>query len=408
MAMQDEIAPESKMLSCWEDAMSLSVIVTAYNVEKYLEECLESVLSQTYKDFEIIIVDDGSTDATAAICERYAARDSRIRVLHQANSGMSKARYAGFSAAKGKYVTFVDGDDKIMPETYETALSRLEPDVDMIAYGCIRWDPFGLESKEDPNKIPPGVYDERRLREQVYPRMLWNSAQNTMFDLDPSMCLKITRREIMEKAMEATKDVATDYGEDTLRIFSLMKFVKKMIILPNCLYFHRQRPSGRVAPYIKNPDFFQKLCAVYYALVKNLDFHPSLLEQVDYFFMVSSRHKERCYKTAYNALGRYLFPFQDVPLNASVILYGAGAVGKSFYAQILRTGYCKIVLWVDKAWEKYEDADYAYKISPVEKVKDVAFDRIVICNAKETIRQDIKQHLRNLGVAESKIVSNIS
>lgn len=97
----------------------ISVIVPIYNVEAYLPECIESILNQTYANFECILVDDGSPDRCGAICDEYAKRDSRIKVIHQPNRGVSEARNTGLDAANGQYISFVDSDDWIKPEMLE-------------------------------------------------------------------------------------------------------------------------------------------------------------------------------------------------------------------------------------------------------------------------------------------------
>ncbi len=97
----------------------LSVIVPVYNSEQYLPACIESVLRQTYTDFELILVDDGSTDGSLSVCREYARQDSRIRVLHKENGGVSSARNLGLEHATGAYISFVDGDDWIEPDLYE-------------------------------------------------------------------------------------------------------------------------------------------------------------------------------------------------------------------------------------------------------------------------------------------------
>ena len=96
----------------------ISVIVPVYNVKDYLNECVESIVNQSYAALEIILVDDGSTDGSAEICDNWLKRDSRIRVIHKENGGLSDARNAGMSIATGEYVGFVDGDDKIAKEMY--------------------------------------------------------------------------------------------------------------------------------------------------------------------------------------------------------------------------------------------------------------------------------------------------
>ena len=96
----------------------LSVIIPVYKVEQYLCRCIDSVLAQTYTDLEIILVDDGSPDGSGAICDEYAAKDSRIKVIHQKNAGVSAARNAGMDLASGEYLAFIDSDDFIEPEMF--------------------------------------------------------------------------------------------------------------------------------------------------------------------------------------------------------------------------------------------------------------------------------------------------
>lgn len=104
----------------------ISVIIPVYNVEQYLQECVDSVLAQTYQNFEILLVDDGSTDASGAICDQYAKQDDRIKVFHQENAGASSARNRGLRSAKGEYVYFLDSDDWIKPKAFESFVTHIE------------------------------------------------------------------------------------------------------------------------------------------------------------------------------------------------------------------------------------------------------------------------------------------
>ena len=103
----------------------ISVIVPVYNVEKYLPECVESIISQTYGNLEIILVDDGSTDRSGKICDEFAEKDSRIVVIHQKNSGVSAARNRGLDVCKGDYISFVDSDDYYCTDLMESAMNAL-------------------------------------------------------------------------------------------------------------------------------------------------------------------------------------------------------------------------------------------------------------------------------------------
>lgn len=121
----------------------ISVIIPIYNVEKYLHKCVDSVLAQTYKNLEIILVDDGSTDASGQICDEYAAKDSRIKVIHKPNGGVSSARNAGLKVASGEYIGFVDGDDYIELSMYQILLdSILQTHSDIARCEMYGWKPI--------------------------------------------------------------------------------------------------------------------------------------------------------------------------------------------------------------------------------------------------------------------------
>lgn len=116
--------------------MKISVIVPIYNSELYISDCIESIIMQTHKDLEIILVDDGSTDGAGAICDEYAAKDRRISVIHQANAGVSAARNVGLSRATGKWISFIDSDDTLDPDMYELLLQLAkEYDADIVHCG---------------------------------------------------------------------------------------------------------------------------------------------------------------------------------------------------------------------------------------------------------------------------------
>ena len=114
----------------------LSIIVPVYKVEQYLHKCIGSILSQTFTDFELILIDDGSPDRSGEICDEYAAKDNRIIVIHQKNRGVSAARNAGLDIAQGEYIGFVDSDDWIEPEMYESMLFNKYMEFDIVTVGA--------------------------------------------------------------------------------------------------------------------------------------------------------------------------------------------------------------------------------------------------------------------------------
>lgn len=139
----------------------ISIIVPVYNVERYIERCVESICQQTYTNTEIILVDDGSTDSSGKICDEIAVKDPRIRVIHQQNSGLSAARNAGLAVAKGEYIAFVDSDDYIAQEMYSVMIENMEKyDLDII--GCTSFRDKGgkISGKDGDGAIRIMEHDE--------------------------------------------------------------------------------------------------------------------------------------------------------------------------------------------------------------------------------------------------------
>lgn len=166
----------------------LSVIVPVYNVEAFLPRCVDSLLRQTYRNLEILLVDDGSPDSSGRICDDYAEKDSRIRVIHKENGGLSSARNAGLDIAAGEYIAFLDSDDWIEPEAYETMLGLMERyAVKLVCAG--RYDVYGTERvkglcPEKEEKISGEAFAGRIFRwdhcdsaawDKLYHRSLWES-----------------------------------------------------------------------------------------------------------------------------------------------------------------------------------------------------------------------------------------
>lgn len=153
----------------------ISVIVPVYRVAPYLRQCVESIINQSYKDLEILLIDDGSPDECGEICEEYKKKDSRIIVFHTENRGLSAARNLGLTAAKGEYLGFIDSDDGIEPDMYETLLKRME-DTNADISGCGFWTEYPFATKK--SQIQETVYEgeelERGLIDGKISNYVWN------------------------------------------------------------------------------------------------------------------------------------------------------------------------------------------------------------------------------------------
>ncbi len=158
--------------------MFFSVIVPVYKVEKYLSGCIESVLNQTFSDFELILVDDGSPDTCPQICEEYAKKDNRIKVLHKENGGLASARRAGIKVAEGDYVFNLDSDDLIENDTLEYAYKIIKETACEIVAFSYRWVKNGHTVNITNDGLDEGLYNKNDIEKQIFPRLLMDKNMN--------------------------------------------------------------------------------------------------------------------------------------------------------------------------------------------------------------------------------------
>ena len=218
----------------------LSVIVPVYNTEKYLRECIDSILAQTFTDFELILVDDGSTDGSGAICDEYAKKDERIRVIHQENGGATAARRSGVQFAGGEYITFVDSDDWIEQCMYWEMLELADTyNADMVLSGMI------LERQKDNMVICTsnlsGLFNEDQIRRQICSVMLFDFSTHIP-GLSLNLCNKLIKNSLLKYAFSELPDEIT-YGEDVLGSAICLLNAKCIYIMKNSAAYHYRQTT---------------------------------------------------------------------------------------------------------------------------------------------------------------------
>ena len=213
----------------------ISIIVPVYKVEAYLDECISSLVNQTYFNLEIILIDDGSPDNCPLICDGWAERDSRIKVIHKKNEGQSKARNVGLNIATGDYIGFVDSDDWIAPEMYEKLLQGFHNDTISIT-SCNVLSVRG--EKKEPWVSSWKVEKERLISYSDYARKLLTMEANF------TMWSKLYRRDLFEKVRFREGRL----NEDSLLVFDLSQILNEhrwnMLEIPFEGYFYRQRENS--------------------------------------------------------------------------------------------------------------------------------------------------------------------
>lgn len=222
----------------------VSIIVPVYNGEQYLERCVNSLLKQSYECIEILIVNDGSTDNSLAISQRYAQKDKRCIVLNQKNSGVTYARKMGVRNATGEYVAFVDCDDWIEPDMIEKMLTiQGENDFDIVCLGHLR-EIENSENKKEIGQIAPGVYSERELK--LFYKKMFYVDQVSGWGVWPSLWGKLYKKEIIRYAIDQV-DTRIIYGEDTAALFTACFYAKRIAVSEQYLYHYNTLNENSVS-----------------------------------------------------------------------------------------------------------------------------------------------------------------
>ncbi len=229
-----------------------SVIVPIYKVEKYLKKCIDSILSQTYTDYELILVDDGSPDSCPKICDEYSQKDKRVRVIHQKNGGLVNARNTGVREARGQYICYVDGDDWIsetlLETVYEKGIKKQKSDI--VIYSGVKQ--FENYQEQLPKGLPEGFYDKKALEEKVYPYMMYDNRKPFCNGLIfPVAWNKVFKTEILKE--HYCEEEKIRMGEDNAFVFECLIVANSIYFCDDNLYFYNQLNSGSITSnYDKN------------------------------------------------------------------------------------------------------------------------------------------------------------
>ena len=263
----------------------ISVIVPVYNIEKYLKRCVQSIQNQTYKNLEILLVDDGSTDQSGALCEACAEEDLRIRVFHKTNGGSSSARNVGIREAKGRYIGFVDSDDYISPGMYEKLLRVMEK------YHLPMAQISRDEIDEDGNRRPDVCIPPKQLQfisgEEMMQQLLLHLG-------DCSFCTRLTEKTLFEENQFPENKL----NEDFYLLSKMLLNIQQFAILPDQDYhvFYRLGSNTRTVnrnefspvyqDIVENADFVMELVKEHYPALQAVAERFSFYQRLDYLLHI--------------------------------------------------------------------------------------------------------------------------
>ena len=262
----------------------LSVIVPVYNTEKYLRECVDSILAQTFTDFELILVNDGSTDGSGAICDEYALKDPRVRVIHQENGGVTRARKAAMRIAAGSWISFVDSDDWISPVMFDTMIEKATGETQIVI--CDAYLEFPDRSEIAGSQVAPGVYDKAAMMQRIYPTMIMDFDKRCP-GMTGWLCNKLFERSLLEKVFWSVEDHFV-LSEDALCTYAALLESDRIYIFRNSWYHYRQHMGSAMHQY-HGEKRYRDLLKSYQAHEKMLNLRaPVYLEQLQEFIAVNA------------------------------------------------------------------------------------------------------------------------
>lgn len=383
------------------DNKLISVIVPVYNVEEYLNQCIESILNQTYPHLEIILVNDGSTDTSLEICQTYSRTDSRVHVLSQNNQGVVAARQKGIDHAHGTFLSFVDADDWIEPHMYQELITHIK-DYDLITSGYFRSYPNIATESLHFDGIKEGTFSTTDDMTYILSNMIYLNGTETV-GICFSIWNKLFKKSIVDSFYKL-QNSELKLGEDSVFLYKYILNASSVVVLHKSYYHYRVR-LGSVTQsvckiFLRNMnDFYLELESLFSShslntiLLSQLEKRVTLavLKGLSYRMGFSNNNRPQYLPQNYTQLE-----------NKRIVLYGAGRVGKDYYEQLPLKTNCIITIWVDRNYELYQRDNYPV-FSPFE-INNTNFDYILLAVQNENLANAIKQELIDSGFDKQLIL----
>ena len=236
----------------------VTVIVPVYKVEKYLDRCVESIINQTYRNLEIILVDDSSPDRCPQMCDEWASRDCRIKVIHKENQGLGMARNTGMEHAAGQYICFVDSDDYIAVDMIEQTCGwMIKECADLVVYGMASVDVRGNVVAVHPPRVNRQVYAGAEVQERLLPDIIGPDRETGLSaDIPLSACCALFSANLIKRANWRFVSEREIISEDIYSMIALYAHTRKVIVLQNALYFYCENELSLSHTY--RPDRYKK------------------------------------------------------------------------------------------------------------------------------------------------------
>ena len=377
----------------------ISIVVPVYNEEKYLSQCVCSICKQSYKDLEIILVDDGSNKPCADKCDEFMKHDNRIKVIHKENGGSLSARKAGIEIAAGKYIGFVDADDWIEPELCEAYSNMIlyEPDI-IMAKNYYR-DYENGNSNEIYHSAEEGFWKADEIEKDILTGFL-NTSKFYDSRFPTSICFYLFKSDLLKKLADKW-DNRILLVETAAVLFQTLSNIKSYASISYRGYHYRCNKASKTFKKIENIK--EKYRYTYDWINEQIEEseydHKALREKNDmlvYIFFMSADNE-----AVLKVSNDHLHPYSMVKRGSRIIIYGMGQRGQKLISSLQGSCDYTVVGLSDKNYEAIDKGKYNI-IKPID-IKQYNYDYIVVTNGRKTIRNEIIEELTHLGVPKNKI-----
>ncbi len=381
-------------------AEKITVIVPVYNVENYVREALESVINQTYQNLEVIVIDDESKDSSGKICDEYAKKDSRITVVHQKNKGLSGARNTGLDLATGKYIMFLDSDDKFELDACENFYNEIEKtNADYVVGNYIYID-------DDGTKWEKPVFDQEKYKEF---KLSIEDYKNSFFIMNSTVWNKIFRKSFLDELK--IKFVERVPAEDA--IFTTYCFIKSSNVyyMPKIMYNYRMRYTDSISNSCSK-DYFMGINKAYKIIYENfkendrLDFYrffyAKSMNYILYKFIDSTRLTLEERIEVLDKMKWFYMLSNDlhIPTIFKSVQYIINAIEEKDYAQALR--YCDILNQVRKILPKeLKEKMSKPNADTYKEMEENEMDIELLQKKEELLKEMENSNITILGIEES-------
>lgn len=378
----------------------VSVVVPVYGSEQFVAPCVQSILEQTYPHLEIILVDDGSPDRSGEICDTFARKDRRIRVIHQENTGLVGARKAGVEIATGEYLSFVDGDDWIGPQYLECMHELMaSTSADLVISGHVR--EFMGRFQPIPPRIHPGIYDRQFILDTILPQALFNG-RFFQHGVSTYVWNKMFRR-VPAAALARQIPSSIVMGEDAALTYPYLLSCERLTVATEGEYFYRQR-RGSIVKSLDSRDLeYQRLSALARFLKRQFLVAPSsagLDEQLrQYFYSLILTRAGGILSCPTSKA--WFSPFPGLSSGSRVVVCSSGTFGQHLVAALKQVEEVEVVGWIDE--DEIESQRLGLPVSSLEAATSMDFDLVLVASIDPEYADDVTAALRVQGIESSKI-----